>query len=92
MVIERSALVGLTTSNVACVECVVVPDWPLMSNWWLPSGVFAAVPSVNVAVFEVASLITTDVGLNTGAPAGKLAALKLTVPRNPASGVTVTVY
>ena len=52
-----------------------------------------AVPSDNVAVFEVASLIATDVGLNTGAPPpGKLVALKLTVPRNPASGVTVTVY
>ena len=54
---------------------------------------FAAVPSVKVVVLDVASLITTEVGLKPAvAPVGKFEPLKFTVPVKPASGVTVTEY
>ena len=59
----------------------------------LPSGVPAVVVTVSVEVFEVASVIVTEVGLKLAeAPAGNPVALKLTVPVKPADGVIVTVY
>jgi hypothetical protein len=91
-VTDKSALAGFTTLNVACVECAVEPDCALMSNKWLPTGMFALVVTVSVAVFELASVMLTGVGLKTAlAPVGRLATLRFTFPVNPASGVTVTV-
>ena len=49
--------------------------------------------TVNVEVFEVASVIFTEAGLKLALdPAGKPVALRFTVPVKPASGVTVTEY
>ena len=49
--------------------------------------------NVNVDVFGFASAKLNDVGLKLGVtPDGRFPAPRFTVPVNPASGVTVTVY
>ncbi len=59
----------------------------------MPSGVPIVVLTVNVEVFDVASMIFTVAGLKLAPPpAGKLLALKFTAPVKPAKGVMVTVY
>ena len=59
----------------------------------LPSGVAPVVVTVSVEVFDVASVMLTEVGLKfADAPAGKPVAVKLTVPAKPAEGVIVIVY
>ena len=58
-----------------------------------PNGVPAVVVIVSDAVFEVASVILSEVGLKSAvAPAGKPVAVRFTVPVKPADGVTVTLY
>lgn len=60
---------------------------------WFPSGVPAVDVRVSVEVFGFASVKLSDVGLKPAdTPEGRLPALKVTIPVNPASGVTVTAY
>ena len=93
MLTDRSALAGLTTLSINGAVCIVGPVWPLTLTVWLPSGVPTVVDSVNVEVFEEASVMFTVEGLNTAlAPVGSDEAVRFTAPVKPASGVTVIVY
>ena len=56
-------------------------------------SVLALVATVNVEVFEVASVILKEAGVKVApAPIGKPVALRTTVPVKPAKGVTATEY
>jgi hypothetical protein len=70
-----------------------IPDIPVTVIVLLATGVVAFVVIVNVEFLEVASVIFTGVGLKfAAAPEGKPLAERLTIPVNPARGVTVIKY
>ena len=91
LVTDKSALVGLTTFNVACTECVVGPDCALIVNEWLLTGVLNPVVTERVDVLEFASVILIAGAKVPTAAVGSPDVLRFTRPVKPASGVTVTV-
>jgi hypothetical protein len=92
-VIDRSALDALTTFNVTGVECDSVPFCALRFTVAAPSGVAPVLLRVTVVLFELASLMLMLEGLKFAVtPAGRLLALRFSVPVKPASGMTVNVY
>jgi len=80
--------VFIAVVNVTEDVCVRLPLVPVIVNGTLPAGVVEADVTVNVEEPEV----VTDVGLKLAvAPNGRPLTLNVTVPLNPADGITVAV-
>lgn len=91
LVIETSALVGLTTRSETFVVCYNMPLVAVIVSGNVPTGVFELVVTDNVDDLAVVSVKFTDVGLNEAfAPVGRPLMLNETLPVNAFEGVTVT--